>query len=360
MSPSWHESLYAPTVHGADLAHELRERGRALGFVRVGIAAAAPLTDEAEHLRAWLAAERHGQMAWMERTADVRLDPTADGMLPSAATVIVLVAPYARQVERVGPAPLRVARYARGRDYHNVLHKRLRKLARFLRDEGHDVRAAVDSMPVFERAWAERAGVGFVGKNSCLIVPGLGSHVFLAALVTSAPLPPDEPMATRCGSCRLCLDVCPTDAFVGARELDARRCISYLTIEHDGPIDLELREGLGDWVFGCDACQDICPFNRTSPPDEETTAPFAPHRRFATSAEELLRMDAETYLDWSEGSPLRRTGRERMARNVVLGLGNSGDRRHLPILRDVAADDASETVREAAAWSLGRLDPPDD
>jgi epoxyqueuosine reductase len=290
-------------------------------------------------------------MGWMAKTADVRIDPRHEGMLPSARSIVVLVAPYAREDEKVGPAPLRVAKYARGRDYHNVLHKRLKKLARWLRAAGCQVRASVDSMPVFERAWAQRAGVGFIGKNSCLIVPGLGSHVFLAALVTSADLAPDAPMSERCGSCRLCLDACPTDAFAGARELDARRCISYLTIEHEGPIEEELRPKMGDWAFGCDVCQDVCPFNRTAPEPPDVTEPFAPHPRFELDAEELVRMDESRYREWSEGCPLRRPGRERMARNVLLGLGNTRDPRHLPIIREAAESDESDVVREAARWA---------
>ncbi len=334
---------------------ELVERAAALGFARVGVAKAERLSPEGERLRAWLAAGRQGQMAWMDRTAEVRIDPRNEGMLPSARSIVVLVAPYARPGGDTGPAPLRVAKYARGRDYHNVLHKRLRKLARWLREQGAEVRASVDSMPVFERAWAQRAGVGFVGKNSCLIVPGLGSHVFLAALVTSAELAPDAPMAERCGACRLCLDACPTEAFVGPRELDARRCISYLTIEHEGAIDEALRPGLGDWAFGCDVCQDVCPFNRTAPEPVEATQAFAPHARFEVDAEALLAMDEASYLAWSEGSPLRRAGRERMARNVLVALGNSGDRRHLPVIRDKATADPSDVVREAAAWAAKRL-----
>jgi len=337
------------------LSKELRERARALGFVRVGVAEAVRLTPEDERLGAWLAAGRHGQMGWMERTADVRVDPRHDGMLPSARSVVVLVAPYARREADIGPAPLRVARYARGRDYHNVLYKRLRKIVRWLRDEGHDARAAVDSMPVFERAWAQRAGVGFIGKNSCLIVPGLGSHVFLSAIITSAELAPDAPMAERCGDCRLCLDGCPTDAFIGARELDARRCISYLTIEHDGEIAEELRPKMGEWAFGCDVCQDVCPFNRTAPEPDDATAPYAAHERFDVDADALLRMDDAQYLAWSEGSPLRRPGRERFARNLVIGLGNTGDARHLPVLSRVAREDPSPLVRDAAEWAVKRL-----
>jgi epoxyqueuosine reductase len=326
------------------------------GFARVGVARADPLSDEGERLRAWLAAGRHGSMAWMERTADVRIDPGHDGMLPAARSVVVLVAPYAREPTPVGPSPGRVARYARGRDYHNVLQKRARKIAALIRHAGHEVRVAVDALPVFERAWAQRAGVGFVGKNCCLIVPGLGSHVFLAALVTSAELEPDRPMTERCGSCRRCLDRCPTGAFAGPRELDARRCISYLTIERRGPIPVELREPVGDWMFGCDDCQDVCPFNATAPPPAELTEPFAPSGRWdGLCAEDLLSMDEGAFARRFEGSPVKRAGRDGMARNAAVVLGNRGHGRHLPVLREAAARDPSDAVRDAAQWAVARI-----
>ena len=341
---------------GDELEHDLATRARALGFVRMGVARAEELCEEGARLRAWLEAGRHGEMAWMERTAEVRNDPRHDGMLPSARSVVVLVAPYARDPSPVGPAPGRVARYARGRDYHNVLHKRLRKLVAHLRDLGHEARAAVDSMPVLERAWAQRAGVGFVGKNCCLIVPGLGSHVFLACIVTSAELAPHAPMAERCGSCTLCLDACPTRAFEGARELDARRCISYLTIEQRGAIPEPLREGVGDWAFGCDVCQDVCPFNRTALPPPELTEPFAPASRWVDhDAAAFVAIDEATFARVAEGSPIKRAGRDGMARNAAVVLGNAGGRVHLPVLERAAASDPSPVVREAAAWAIARI-----
>ncbi len=295
-------------------------------------------------------------MRWMADTLDVRLDPTQAGMLPGARSVLALAAPYARTDGPEGPSPGVVARYARGRDYHNVLGKRARKLAQLLRDEGHAARVSVDSVPVLERAWAQRAGLGFVGKNCCLIIPGLGSHVLLAAVVTDAELPADEPMTERCGSCRLCLDACPTEAFVAPRELDARRCISYLTIEHRGAIDELLRAPMGRHLFGCDDCQDVCPFNRTAPPPDATTAPFAPAPRLSLEAVELLRMDDEAYIAWSTGSPLRRPGAERMARNAAIVLGNTRERRHLPVLREAASRHPSEVVRDAAGWAAARIE----
>ncbi|MEO0326864.1 MAG: tRNA epoxyqueuosine(34) reductase QueG [Myxococcota bacterium] len=340
------------------LTREVRARAHALGFPRVAFARATRLEEEEGKLRSWLAAGFHGSMRWMEDTADVRLDPEA--MLPGALSVVVVALPYARAAEAgVGPLPGRVARYARGRDYHNVMQKRLRKLERWLRAEGHDARWSVDSRPVFERAWAERSGLGFIGKNCCLIIPGLGSHVFLGTVITAAPLSPGAAMRERCGRCTRCLDACPTDAFAAPRRLDARRCVSYLTIEHDGPVSSELRSGIGDRVFGCDTCQDVCPYNATKPVAAELTEPFAPAARFtgpeAVDAAALLAMDDVAYRAWATGSPLARPGRLRMQRNAALVLGNVGERRHLPVLRETAQAHEDATVREAAAWAAGRL-----
>ncbi len=327
-----------------------------LGFARVGVAKAGQLASEGAQLAAWLQQGRHGSMAYMADTADVRTDPRHAGMLPSARSIIVLVAPYARAKGRVGPAPGRVARYAWGRDYHNVLHKRVRKLTRKLRDADHVARSSVDTLPVLERAWAERSGVGFVGKNCCLIVPGLGSHVFLACIVTDADLPSDDPTQRRCGDCSACLDMCPTKAFAGPRELNARRCISYLTIEHRGPVDEDLRADMGDWIFGCDACQDVCPFNSAQRVDDASTSPFAPNARFDThDAASLLGMSEAEFSDYAIGSPLKRAGCAQMARNAAIVLGNVGQRVHLPVLEHAASEHDDPMVRAAAAWAARRI-----
>ncbi len=333
MGPAYDTVRSVTTAEPDALKRALIERAEALGFERCGFARAEALTPEGGQLDAMIEAGRHGDMEWLADTKDVRADPNHPGMLPAARTVVVLVAPYARADAPLLPPPFKVARYAAGRDYHNVLRKRLQKLEKWLRSMGHEVRHSVDSRPVLERAWAERAGVGFVGKNCCLIVPGLGSHLFLATLVTSAEIAPDPPMKRRCGDCRLCLDVCPTDAFVEPRVLDARRCISYLTIEQEGEIEPALAARLDGWVFGCDACQDICPYNRTSLPDESTTEPFARHPRWDVPVERLMGMNDHEFDQWSLGSPLRRTGRTRFQRNLKLVLAHppkspDGDGRH--------------------------------
>lgn len=350
-------SSAAPDTPDVALASELRAAAEAEGFDRVGFARAEALGEEAERLRRYLAAGRHGTMEWMASTEAVRADPRHEGMLPEARGVVVLAIRYGHAEAEVGPAPGRVARYAWGRDYHNVLKRPLRRLEAWLRSRGYATRHSVDSRPVFERAWAVRAGLGFIGKNSCLIIPGLGSHVLLCTLVTSATFPQSAVMSERCGECTACLDACPTRAFVGPRELDARRCVSYLTIEHPGSIPESLRAGVGRWFLGCDACQDVCPFNQGKLATGPAPEAYAPHPRWASvTAAQILRMDEPTYLAFAEGSPARRMGRERAARNAALNLGNTGDARHARVLQRAAEGDPSPLVREAAIWALAQLE----
>jgi len=341
----------------AALALELRELADARGFARVGIARTERLEPEAAALQLWLDAGHQGQMTYMQETAAVRADPRHPGMLASARSAIVVAAALPPVVDRgVALSPGRVARYALGRDYHDVLRRKLRPLSRHLRAHGHAARDVVDRMPVLERALAQRAGVGFVGKNCCVIVPGLGSHVMLGVVLTSAELPADEPMRERCGECRACLDGCPTRAFVAPRSLDARRCLSYLTIEHDGAIDEALRPGLGEWIFGCDACQDVCPWNHASARDPGMIALGRERAWHTLDAEAVLRLDEAGFVAATQGSPLRRAGREGLARNAALVLGNRGGRTSLPVLREVAAAHASPVVREAAGWAIERIE----
>ncbi len=331
------------------------------GFARVGVAAVTPLTADAARLHAWLGAGHHGSMAYMAETAEVRGDVTHPGLLPQARSVIVLATPYAHPQLSEGLQPGKLARYAQGRDYHALLYDRTRPLKRLLRAHGALARSCVDTMPALERAWAARAGLGFVGKNACIIVPGLGSHVLLSLVVTSAELPPDEPMQERCGSCTLCLTACPTRAFVAPRVLDARRCISYLTIEHEGPIEPALRPDIGNWLFGCDVCQDVCPYNKTKGDGAASTAAFAPRGRWSElGAEDFLRMDEQVFDQYSRQTPVRRAGRVSMARNAAIVLGNSRDKRHLPVLRWAAQHDPDAVVRETAQWSVDRLSALED
>jgi len=350
MSQGSHDDRYA------DLTARVKAEAEAIGFARVGIAQAGLLEEEAEHLDAWIAAGHHGQMSWMAETAAVRKDPRDPRMLAAAESVIVMAAPYLGRNGYEGPPPARIAKYALGRDYHNVLTKKSRRVARLLQEAGFAARVAVDSKPIFERAWAERAGVGFVGKNCCLIIPGVGSHAFLACVVTSARLRPDQPIERRCGSCTLCLDACPTGAFQGPRSLDARRCISYLTIEHRGPIPMAQRRALGPWVFGCDVCQDVCPYNQAAGATARSLHAFEPGERWSgLEVERFLQMGEEEFRVWAEGSAVKRAQHEGLARNTALVLGNCGSEVHLPVLEDARRSHRSEVVREAADWGIAAL-----
>lgn len=341
----------------AALTDAVRARALALGFHRVGVAEAAPLDEDRARLEAWLAAGRHGDMAWLAREPEARADVRHPAVLPAARSVIVCALSYHRGDE---PSPLRdgaIARYARGRDYHNFLRKRLRRLAAWMRAELHaEAAPLVDTSPILERAWARRAGVGFVGKNGCVIAPGLGSYILLGEVVTDLALIPDAPMEERCGACTRCLDGCPTAAFVAPWVLDARRCVSYLTIELQGSIPEALREGVGDRVLGCDACQDPCPFNRTAPPPAEGTRDFAPDPRWrAQDLSSLVSLDEAGFAALTHGTPAARPGRAGLARNAAVALGNTGTRVHLPVLARAAREDPDAAVRDAAAWAAARV-----
>ncbi len=291
-----------------------------LGFHRVGFAEVGPLVEDHERYLDWIAHGRHGEMSWLADNADVRRDVRGPGILDDARSVIVCALSYHRGDERSPMPGAAVARYARGGDYHNFLRKKLRQLAAWLRREyGAEARPMVDTAPVLERAWARRAGVGFVGRNGCIIAPGLGSYLLLGEIVTDLALPADEPMEERCGTCTRCLDACPTQAFTRSHVLEARRCVSYLTIEHGGDVDASLRAGIGDRIFGCDDCQDVCPFNRTAPPARESTAAFAPDPRWRGVAPGDP-PGGPWWARWRRALA-RASGLERMARNAAMVLG---------------------------------------
>ncbi len=304
-------------------------------------------------------------MRWMADDPSRRADPR--GVLAAARTVISLATNYYRGDWPDAPAPAAegpagtIARYAWSGDYHKRLRRRMRRLAVAMRAlvPGADWYAAVDTAPMLDRAWAERSGIGWIGKNTCVIRTAAGSWCFLSELVTDLELPPDPPASNHCGTCSRCLDACPTRAIVAPYVVDARRCISYLTIEHDGPIPEELRPLIGARVFGCDDCQEVCPWNRfavaTSDPG------FADRPGQATPALiPLLALDGEAFHKRFAGTAVRRAGRDRFVRNVVVALGNLGDPAAGPALRRAADDDPDPTVRSHAAWALARLrpDPP--
>ena len=249
-----------------------------------------------------------------------------------------------------------VARYARGRDYHKVIRKRLQRLADKIQAEAGPLgyRAFVDSAPVLERALAEKAGIGWIGKNTMLINKDAGSWFFLGELFTDLPLPVDTPDLPHCGTCHSCIDACPTNAFVQPNQLDARRCISYLTIELRESIPVEFRAAMGNRVFGCDDCQLVCPWNKFTEPTREQD--FTPrHRLDAASLVELFAWSEEEFLRNTEGSPIRRIGYECWLRNIAVGLGNAGDSPEIKAALQARADHPSPLVREHVAWALSRV-----
>ena len=340
---------------------DVRAHGAALGFHRVGIARAEPLDEDHAHYRAFVAAGLHGEMDYLAANASARARVDTDDILLGARSVIVCALAYHRDasLEPQGPEGSVIARYARGADYHNFFRKRVRRMASWLRAHlpGAHTRATVDTAPVLERAWARRAGVGFVGKNGLVIVPGIGSYVLLGEVVTSLELTPDEPMASRCGECTRCLEACPTNAFVAPFVLDARRCVSYLTIEQRGAIPLEMRAQVGNRLFGCDDCQDVCPYNRTAPPSPESTAQFALGNRWRnTDLATLATLDDEQFRALTEGSPLSRPRRVGLARNAIVVMGNTRERRYLPVLREITANDADPMLRETAQWAVDTIE----
>jgi epoxyqueuosine reductase len=301
----------------------------------------------------------HGEMAYLS-SADARGD--LRGLLADARALIVVALAYERMDPKPADSLLRgkIARYARGEDYHLVVRDKLVALAdRLSRELGRPVaaRPCVDSAPVLEREWAERGGLGFVAKNTMLIAPGLGSYVVLGELLVDVDLPvtaPDAPPKPRCGSCRACLDACPTQAFRDAYVLDARRCISYLTIEHQGPIPRELRAQIGTWVFGCDICQEVCPFNAG---EGEPADPLLQPRSIEHALPDLVALAARGANQMRQlvrRTAMRRVSREVLLRNVAVALGNTGSADAIPALVGLL-EDRSPLVRSHAAWSLAQL-----
>jgi epoxyqueuosine reductase len=295
-------------------------------------------------------------MAWLNE-ARTRLATRPAELLPGAKSLIVVGVSY-RTVEPTDGPGGRVARYAWGGDYHAAMKSRLRLLAAFVSEQaGRTVksRTFVDDGPLVERDAAVRAGLGFRGKNTNVLTP-IGSFVFLGALLTDVALDFDTPVAKDCGSCRLCIDACPTDALDEAYHLAAERCIAYLTIEHRGPIDAELRPKLGDWVFGCDICQEVCPYNASTRGRPPGWAEFEPRLGTRRDLPALLELDDEAFRQTFRGSPIKRAKRRGLARNAALALGNRGQTDARPALERAASDDPEPVVRDAAAWALARLD----
>jgi len=337
---------------GLALGRAVKARALELGFDRVAIGPAAP----AEHgpaLEAWLDAGYAGTMSYLERGRADRLDPAR--LLPGCRSVVAVAMSYNPDATAESADDWRpVSRYARNRDYHDVIRPRLGELAEFIGAAtagSVTSRAAVDTSAVLERDLAARAGLGWVGKNTNLLTPSLGSYFFIGILLTTAELDFDERQPDRCGTCTACLDACPTGAFVAPYVLDARRCISYLTIEHRGDIPDALAERLGSWLFGCDVCQEVCPWNRKAEPGRE---PALQPSGSLGSLETLLELDQDGFRARFRGTALWRTRRAGLLRNAAIALANRGDRAAAPALTR-ALDDADAVVRRAASWALAKL-----
>ncbi len=339
------------------IRERIRDKALALGFDAVGFARAEAAAAARDNLAAFVGQGLHGDMGWMAETAPRRADPRV--LWPEARSAVVVALNYgpARDplpsLERRDRATVSV--YAQGRDYHDVMKKRLRVLARWMHEMfDEEVKLFVDTAPVMEKPLATAAGLGWQGKHTNLVSRRFGSWLFLGEVLTTLAFEPDAPESDHCGECRRCLDVCPTAAFPAPYRLDARRCISYLTIEHKGHIADEFRAAMGNRIYGCDDCLAVCPWNKFASP--------TPHEEFAArvadapALAELAGLDDPAFRARFSGSPVKRIGRDRFVRNVLIAIGNSGD----PALAEVArslVDDVSPLVRAMAAWALKRLLP---
>lgn len=339
------------------LATQIRTWGAELGFQQVGIADL-DVGEAAAHLQAWLARQHHGEMQYMERHAALRSDPQQ--LVPGTLRVLSLRMDYLPADTRMvkvlqNPSQAYVSRYALGRDYHKLIRRRLQQLADRIQQQtgSFGYRAFVDSAPVLERAFAEKAGLGWIGKNTMLINKRAGSWFFLGELFTDLPLPVDEKAEFHCGSCTACLTICPTGAFTGPQQLDARRCISYLTIELRSAIPLELRPLIGNRVFGCDDCQLCCPWNKFAAHTKEQD--FTPrHRLEQAELVDLFSWNEEEFLRYTEGSAIRRIGHECWLRNIAVALGNAPTTPAVLAALQQRRAHPSELVREHVEWALAR------
>jgi epoxyqueuosine reductase len=346
-----------------DLRQKLAAEAEAVGFAAMGICGPGAVPQAAGRLAAFLEAGHHGQMGWMAERVGWRGDPAA--LWPEAQSVIMLAEAYTPEVDPMAGLAARdrgvVSVYAQGKDYHDLVKRRLKRLGRWLMDEAArqgvaaDIKVFVDTAPVMEKPLAEAAGLGWQGKHTNLLSRSLGNWVFLGAIFTTLDLPKDAPEVSHCGSCTACLDACPTQAFPAPYQLDARRCISYLTIEHKGPVDLALRGLMGNRIYGCDDCLAVCPWNKFAVAAREIG--YQPRVGLPELAE-LAALDDPGFRARFAGSPIKRIGRDRFVRNVAYAIGNSG----LPALIPVAealTRDADPVVAEAAVWALARLKAPE-
>jgi epoxyqueuosine reductase len=342
--------------HSNDPRSEIRDRALMLGFDAIGFCRAELGVEARERLTEFLAAGQHGDMGWLAHRADQRSHPR--NLWPEARSVIALGLSYAPEQDPHATLAMSdrgsISVYARNRDYHDVVKGMLKHLAQFVVSRfGPEVKVFVDTAPVMEKPLAEHAGIGWQGKHTNLVSRTHGSWLFLGEIYTTLELPPDESSSDHCGTCTRCLDVCPTKAFPAPYRLDATRCISYLTIEHQGPIPHELRPLMGNRIYGCDDCLAVCPWNRF--------AHATPHDRLrarddltAPRLVDLANLDDAGFRSMFSGSPVKRIGRDRFVRNVLIAIGNSGDQALRPTAAHLRGD-ASAVVAEAASWACTRL-----
>ncbi|EAQ08209.1 tRNA epoxyqueuosine(34) reductase QueG [Yoonia vestfoldensis] len=327
------------------------------GFAKIGICRPDAVPEMAERLATFVADGRHGQMAWMADRMQWRGDPTA--LWPAARSVIMLAEVYTPDHDPLAVLDERdraaISVYAQGRDYHDVVKKRLKVVGRWLIDQvpEAEIKVFVDTAPVMEKPLAQAAGLGWQGKHTNLLGRDLGNWVFLGAIFTTVVLEPDTPEISHCGSCTACLDICPTQAFPAPYQLDARRCISYLTIEHKGPVDPDLRGLMGNRIYGCDDCLAVCPWNKFAASGRDARL-AARDDLLAPPLAELAQLDDAAFRARFAGSPIKRIGRDRFVRNVAYALGNSGDPAMAAHLSHLV-DDPDATVADAARWAVLRL-----
>ncbi len=338
------------------LATRLRAQALEVGFADMGICAPDAMPETAGRLQDFLKAGLHGEMGWMERRATWRGSPTA--LWPEARSVIMLADNYGPDEDPLKLLPMRdrgnISAYARNKDYHDPLKKRLKRLGRWLiEQEPCDIKVFVDTAPVMEKPLAQAAGLGWQGKHTNVVSRRLGSWFFLGAIFTTLDLPKNTPEPDHCGNCHACLDVCPTDAFIAPYKLDPRKCISYLTIEQKGPVDPALRAKMGNRIYGCDDCLAACPWNKFAQVSRDANY-WARIELRCPKLEHLVRLDDADFREIFAGSPIKRIGRNSFIRNVLYAIGNSGDARLAAAARPLASD-PDDTVKDAAIWALERL-----
>jgi epoxyqueuosine reductase len=341
----------------SDLRAALEAEARAAGFAKLGICRPDGIPLAPERLADYVAEGRHGQMGWMEERMGWRGDPAA--LWPEARSVIMLAEMYTPEVDPLAAIERRdratISVYAQNRDYHDLVKKRLKRVGRWLLEQrpGEAIKVFVDTAPVMEKPLAEAAGLGWQGKHTNLLSRDLGNWFFLGAIFTTVAFEPDTPEGEHCGSCTACLDICPTNAFPAPFQLDARRCISYLTIEHKGPVDLELRAKMGNRIYGCDDCLAACPWNKFAVEAREIRYAGRPDLQ-SPPLEDLVGLDDTAFRALFSGSPIKRIGRDRFVRNVLYAIGNSGEKR-LESAAQSLIDDPNEAVADAARWAVEQL-----